>query len=235
MTHRIVFKTFSVLAAALTPAAAVAFTPASAGVLPPGVTATTSVNYAGWRAPAGSKPTAHATFKVPHVTCGSADVFVAPGAEIQTASSVVQAGVAVGCEGGAPFFSGEYDIKGTITPFSVNVQPVDKVVVSLTVTSAKSTGSFQDVTQGFKKSFSGAGVKGTKSCVGVDGSSEAGGPIPNFGKVTFSASKINDVTIAAAGAAPENMVSSGGVLQVKTGALNGAGTGFTATFEHTGS
>lgn len=233
MTHRIGFRVFSVLAAGLLPAVAVALAPASASVLPH-IAATTSRNYAGWLAKAGSTPSSRTTFHVPKASCTSANIFVAPGAEIQTASSVVQVGVAVGCEGGTPYYTGEYDIKGTITPVSGTVKAGDKIVVSVTVKAAKSSGTFQDVTQAIKKSFSGAGATGTKSCVGVDGSSETGGPIPNFGKVTFTAGKINGATIAASGAARENMVTAGGVVQIKTGALNSTGTGFTATFEKTG-
>jgi hypothetical protein len=49
----------------------------------------------------------------------------------RSASSIIATGVAVGCQNGKPFYAGETDINGTITPVSVTITPGDKIVLKL--------------------------------------------------------------------------------------------------------
>jgi hypothetical protein len=156
------------------------------------------------------------------------------GIGLPTASSVIASGVDVGCDRGVPFYVAETELNGTITTLPVTVQPGDTIVTSLSVLPAGTTGSFQDVTKHFSRSLSGAGGRPTESCIVLDGAA-GGGPVPNFGKVVFSSSMINGVTIPAAKATRVDMATAGGVLQIATGPVNGSGTGFTSTFVNTGS
>jgi hypothetical protein len=143
----------------------------------------------------------------------------------------------VGCQSGAPFYTGETDINGTITPVSVPITPGDKIVLKLSVTGSATSGSFTDVTKGFKEPIKGKGGKSTGSCIGIDGSENGTSdpPVPNFGKVVFSAGSINGTTITKSGAVRVNMATAAGLVQISTGKVNAAGTGFTSVFKNTGS
>jgi hypothetical protein len=243
MKHGTSLKSLSALAAVVAPAVLIALVPVSASAsVQPRVNVPTSPNYAGWLVPVGnkqsSKLSASTTFKVPNVTCTTTDDFVVPGVGIPTSSSIIASGVAVGCQGGVPFFTAETDINGVVTQLPVVVHPGDKIITTLSATGGATTGTFQDVTQDFKQSIKGDGGKGTGSCVGIDGDEEGGGgdpPVPDFGKVVFSSSTINGKPISAATAVRLNMATSGGVVQIKTGALTKSGKGFTGTFANTGS
>jgi hypothetical protein len=242
MQHRISVKVVFALAAVAAPVLLVALAPAS------GLASTVrtsqvpvSPNYAGWLAGAPNMhrdPSAAATFTVPTVTgCTTTNDFVVIGIGLPSASSIIATGVAVGCQSGAPFYTGETDINGTITPVSVPITPGDKIVLKLSVTGSVTSGSFTDVTKGFKEPIKGKGGKSTGSCIGIDGSENGTSdpPVPNFGKVVFSAGSINGTTITKSGAVRVNMATAAGVVQISTGKVNAAGTGFTSVFKNTGS
>jgi hypothetical protein len=208
-----------------------------------------SPNYAGWLAgtfgPRHTRQTgtlsADTTFTVPAVTgCTSTDDFVVIGVGLPTGTTSVTAiGVAVGCMNGAPFYGGEIDINGTITPATPTVSPGDVIVLKLKVTSAETTGKFTDQTTGASQPIKGTGSSPTGSCVGIDGSENGGTggdpPVPDFGKVVFTNSEINGATIPGSGAVRVNMATPAGVLQIATGAVTKSGKGFTSTFKNTGS
>jgi hypothetical protein len=225
----------AVVFVALAPAAALA-APASPAQVP------VTPNYAGWLAGSPNVAgalSANTTFTVPPViNCTTTDDFVVVGVGLPSATSIIATGVAVGCRGGAPFYGGETDINGTITPVPVTVQPGDKIVLKLKVSGTVTSGSFQDVTKGFTQPIKGKGGKSTGSCVGIDGSENGTAtgdpPVPDFGKVAFSASTINGQTITASGAVRVNMGTSTGVVQISTGVVNASGKGFTSTFKSTG-
>ena len=253
MQHRIRIKAASALAALAAPALLVAVIPASATASAlRSFQVPTSTNYAGWLAGTfdgrgralsasghGGDPSANTTFKVPAVTgCSTATndfVVIGVGLPIGT-TSIFATGVAVGCQNGAPFYAGETDINGTITPVPVTITPGDKIVLKLSVTGTVTKGSFADVTKGFKMPITGKGGQTSGSCIGIDGSEggTADPPVPNFGKVVFTASTINGTTIPGSGATQVNMATTGGILQISTGAVNAKGTGFTSTFKNTG-
>jgi hypothetical protein len=242
MQHRISVKAVLALAAVTAPALLIALVPASglASTLRP-FQVPTSPNYAGWLAGAPTvhgDPSADSAFKVPTVTgCTTTNDFVVVGIGLPSASSIIATGVAVGCQNGAPFYAGETDINGTITPVAVTITPGDKIVLKLSVTGSVTSGSFADVTKGFKTPIKGKGGSPTGSCIGIDGSENGASdpPVPNFGKVVFSGGSINGTTITKSGAVRVNMASTTGVLQISTGQVNAAGTGFTSVFKNTGS
>jgi hypothetical protein len=241
MQHRISVKAVFALAAVTAPALLVAFAPAG------GLASTVrlsqvpkSPNYAGWLAGAPNAhrdPSAGSTFTVPTVTgCTTTNDFVVVGIGLPSAKSIIATGVAVGCQSGAPFYTGETDINGTITPVPVTITPGDKIVLKLSVTGSVTSGSFADVTKGFNEPIKGNGGKSTGSCIGIDGSENGASdpPVPNFGKVTFSAGSINGTTITKSGAVRVNMATTAGLVQISTGQVNAAGTGFTSVFKNTG-
>lgn len=241
MQHRISVK--AVLALAVTaPALLVVLTPASglASTVRP-FAVPNSPNYAGWLAGAPNAhgdPSASSAFIVPTVTgcTTTTDDFVVVGIGLPSATSIIATGVAVGCKTGAPFYTAETDIDGTITPVPVTVTPGDKIVLKLKVTGTTTVGSFVDVTKGFNQPIKGNGGKSTGSCIGIDGS-EGGTsdpPVPNFGRVVFSSGSINGTTITKSGAVRVNMATAAGVVQISTGRVNAAGTGFTSVFKNTG-
>jgi hypothetical protein len=201
-----------------------------------------SPNYAGWLAGSPNRAgtlSANTTFIVPPVSnCTTTDDFVVIGVGLPSATSIIATGVEVGCQGGAPMYTAETDINGVITPIPVTVQPGDKIVLKLSVTGTVTKGSFQDVTQSFKQLIQGKGGKSSGSCIGIDGSEDGGAagdpPVPDFGKVAFSASTINGQGITASGAVRVNMGTSTGVLQIRTGVVNASGKGFTSAFVNTG-
>jgi hypothetical protein len=244
MQHRISVKAVFALAAVTAPALLVALVPASgqASTLRPFLVPQ-SPNYAGWLAGAPAPnmhgdPSAGSTFTVPTVTgCTTTNDFVVVGIGLPSASSIIATGVAVGCQNGAPFYAGETDINGTITPVSVAITPGDKIVLRLSVTGTATSGSFADVTKGFKEPIKGKGGKSTGSCIGIDGSENGASdpPVPNFGKVVFSGGSINGTTITKSGAVRVNMATTAGLVQISTGLVNAAGTGFTSVFKNTGS
>jgi hypothetical protein len=241
MQHRISVKAALALAAVTAPALLVVLAPASglASTLRPSAVPN-SPNYAGWLAGAPNAhgdPSAASTFIVPTVTgCTTTNDFVVIGIGLPSASSIIATGVAVGCQNGAPFYTAETDINGTITPVPVTVTPGDKIVLKLSVTGSVTSGSFADVTKGFHQAIKGKGGKSTGSCIGIDGSEggTADPPVPDFGKVVFSGGSINGTTITKSGAVRVNMATSAGVVQISTGKVNAAGTGFTSLFKNTG-
>ena len=202
--------------------------------------APSSPEYAGWiTTDVPASASAGTTFTVPQATCTSADIgLVIPGVGLPTASSIIASGVSVDCQkAGAPaVYKAVTDINGVVTQLHVAVQPGDSITTSLTVTASATTGTFADVTTGKKTTIKGEGGKATGSCVGIDGQEEnsSANPVPDFGKVVFKDSALDGKSIRAAAAFALNMATANGVLQIRTGALNSAGTGFTSTFVNAG-
>jgi hypothetical protein len=246
VNSRIGLRAVPALTALIASAALTGFAPATASAsasIVPFAKVPSSTNYAGWLAgvygPRVASLTATTQFTVPAVTgCTSTDDFVVIGVGLPTGeTSVTATGVAVGCMGGAPFYGGETDINGTITPVPVTINPGDKILLKLAVSGASTTGTFADKTQGFSQPIKGKGGKPTGSCVGIDGSENGTNgdpPVPDFGKVVFSSSEINGKTITASGATRVNMATASGVLQIGTGAVTKTGKGFTSTFKNSG-
>ncbi len=177
------------------------------------------------------------TFKVPTITCTSTPSLVIPGAGIISGNTpVLAAGIGLDCAGGAPSYLPQANINGKNVTFTKRVLPGDKITVTLTNTSRTATGSIQDKTHKFTVKFTGLSGKASLTCSGLDGDhgSQTDNPVPAFGKVVFSATTIDGAAIGSSGAVRVNMATSGGVLQIKTGAPNATGTGFTSTFVSTG-
>jgi hypothetical protein len=193
----------------------------------------TSPEFAGWTITTPRAAAEAATvFKVPTVTCTSTNDSAVVGVGIPTTSSVIASGVVLGCSDSKASYTAETDINGTVSVLDVTVKPGDKIVTSLTVGANKTTGLFRDVTEDFKTTISGAGSKGLRPTIGIDSSetSTTANPIPDFGKVVFLTSKIDEAALSASGATRVYMETSTGTLQVRTDVLNKKGNGFTAKF-----
>lgn len=224
-------RTLSACAAIIAPAALVALVATSASAN------ATSPNFAGWTISTPRSSAEAATiFKVPTLTCTSTNATAVAGVGIPTSSSVIASGVALSCSGGAASYTAETDINGTVTTLPVTVKPGDRIVTSLTVGAHKISGVFKDTTKSFSTKITGSGGAGLQPTVGVDGSetSTTDNPVPDFGKVVFLSSKIDEMTISASGAQGVDMATSTGTLQIRTDVLNAAGDGFTAKFIATG-
>ena len=162
---------------------------------------------------------------------------IAIGAFVFTSTSASAAFVEAVCYSGAPAYAGVLVVNGVqtvITTFAPKpgATVTLKVSESATATKVKLT----DVTTGKTQSASGTGGTNVDVFEGVDAldNSSTGAQLPNpdFSTITCSGGKIDSVTVGAAGASGINEQTSGGTLQILTGALNAGGNGWTETYEH---
>jgi hypothetical protein len=178
------------------------------------------------------------TFTVPTLTCsGTSFRGVAAGALIFAATSGVPtgAGVLLLCSGATAAYQGELVINGagTATTFTPKAGDVITVSTSESATSAKAT--IKDVTQAKSKSLSSTtGATNGSVLVGIDSLSNNGTqlPVPKFATIKFTNGKEDGKTVKLAGGKPFNMQTSGGVLQILTGALGTTGNNWSETFKH---
>jgi hypothetical protein len=137
------------------------------------------------------------------------------------------------------YSAGDY-VNDAVGPTTLLPAAGDTMVATVTVTGTKTTVTIKDVTTAMTAADTGttpAGETGIKVFDGMSNipnpptSTTTFWPITNFGKVKFSAAKLDGVTPMAAGATGFNLVS-GSTTQISTGALNLTGNGWTATFKH---
>jgi hypothetical protein len=183
------------------------------------------------------------TFVVPAITCSAADQGIIPGVGIpdDNNTNIIAAGVAESCQTGAPTYTGEADINGKVTTFKVSVQPGDKVTTTLKTDASETTGTFKLVVPGSSRpatviSFKGSGGTQLFPCGGIDSlqESESVNPIPEFPKITFTNVKIDGAPLTTSTTTRFEMVTSTGILQIKTSALNAKGTSYSNTFANNG-
>lgn len=239
MNSKISLKAGLGVVAVTTSAALLAFGPTAASAAAHRAKVPTETTYAGFvlvNPPASTSVST--TFKVPTITCGSTPSLVIPGAGIISGNTpILAAGVGLDCAAGAPpSYLAQANINGKNVTFANQVLPGDKITVTLTNNGTAAAGTIQDKTHKFTLKFKGRGGKGSLACSGLDGDhgSQTDNPVPDFGKVVFSATTIDGTAIGSSGAVRVNMATSGGVLQIKTGTPNAVGTGFTSTFVSTG-
>ena len=188
-------------------------------------------------APAGASASGKAKFTVPTIKgCTSTDSGVAFASLIFTKKSVTGAGVFAECSSGSPVYAAVLVVNGTSTVASFTPAPGDVIKVKTAETATTSTVKLTDVTQAMTAKDSGTGGKKLVVLDGIDAlvDSSTGDqlPVPKFGTATYSGGEIDGATVAASGATAYDMETSGGVLQIQTGALNGSGNGWTETFIH---
>jgi Peptidase A4 family len=214
------------------PIAAAAASPAArADVSAPAIIQ--EVASAGWLAPPGPS-TVSATFKIPHISCTSANVGIAPGAYLNVGigGGFSGAGVSEYCENGQLTDEAYSVINSTQTAlFTVNLGDTMAVSISETLkggTSEKVT----DVTTGATASPTGAGGGPTGVFAGTLGIVINGSylGVPTFTNVPFSAVRIGGKTLGSVKPAELERVS-GKTVQLVPSAITG-GTAFKVLFKH---
>jgi hypothetical protein len=192
------------------------------------------------KAPASA--TATARFKVPAVTCPTTVaesilvVAVAIAGSTTTKPDSTVGEVDEVCLGTSLTITAYLGAAEQSVPTSFTPAAGDEILVKATQSATASSVTLNDLTQKRSKRVSGGGSTNTEVFEGDSaGLSTAGGaayPVPTFATDPFAAGRIDGVTVHASGATAVNMVSTGGVPQIKTGALSKVGGAWTETFEH---
>jgi hypothetical protein len=205
-------------------------------------TSTAAAGYVITTAPASAS--ASESFKVPALSCtatpnsGIALTAVIATTIGTTASDTLGAVFAV-CDtstGTTPVYEAVVVVNGSQTVATFVPKAGDKINIAATETATSAKASVKDVTQA--KSFAkSAPAGGTNSAV-LDGmlallNGTTQLPVPNFGTAHFTSGKIDGTTVSAAHAIAVDMKTSGGILQIHTGALSTTGNAWSEIFKHT--
>jgi len=175
-------------------------------------------------------------FRVPTLTCPSTGNYgIAQVAFLSTSSGLTGGEVTAECSSGTASYTGFVweNNEFVTTPFTPAAG--DLIQATATETATTANGFIRDITQNIADGFSNS-VGATTSSVLVGMTSVTGSsgtlPIPPFGIKRFFAGTIDGGTVLASGAVAENMRTSTHVLQIKTSALNSAGTVWREVFKH---
>ena len=178
------------------------------------------------------------TIVVPAVkNCGQTRKAIIPfvGAEVGTTESAA-VGLDIHCRNSKviyfPIFSAADKIKADA---SAHAHPGDTVVLRLSWNATRLSLAVVDKTHpSVTRKLTAAGSSSfSEAAIGDSVIGEPHVPVPDFGKVTFSESKINGRALGlASGLTRENLVNSSDVLQIKTGPLASNNESFTTTFKH---
>lgn len=177
------------------------------------------------------------TFVVPAVkNCGQTRKAIIPfvGAQAGTTKSAA-VGLDIHCRNSKviyfPIFSAADKIKADA---SAHAHPGDTVVLRLSWNATRLSLAVVDKTHAsVTRKLTAAGSSSFSDPAIGDSVIEPNVPVPDFGKVSFSESKINGRALGlASGLTRENLVNSSDVLQIKTGPLASNNESFTTTFKH---
>ena len=204
--------------------------------IPANSTSTAQAGYAVTTVPASSS--AFAKFKVPAITgcTGTTTVTgISTGVFDFSSTSGTFASVFVVCNAGTPLYQATVFVNGVQTAATWVPAPGNLISVSVSMSATASRATVKDIT--LNKSLSKSATAGATPAAVIDGmdalvSGTTQLPVPNFGKIAFSAGKIDGVTPKAAAAFAVDMKTSGGILQIHTGTLNVAGNGWSEFFKH---
>ncbi len=190
--------------------------------------------FAGYLAKTPPSASATVTFTVPTLTCTAApSTLMYFGLQITGISGGSSADVLAECSGGAAKYFGYLDVSSDTYGTSFTPAPGDVIVAtgSVSVTQAKAT--LKDVTKAKSKTVYSVGGVPKQVEEGISATTYVA-VVPKFGTVAFRSAKMDGKTPKAAGAFAYNMRASGGLLQIKTSALNAAGKGWSETFKNSG-
>ena len=212
---------------------------AGAGKLLPGARTASSVDFAGYES-SSSSPTAISvttTIVVPAVNkCGTARKVVIPFVSASAGSGDFAAvGLDIHCRNSKVIYFPIFDVNGTNTARAqAHAHPGDRVVVRMSWNSARLVLAVVDKTRpSVTRKLTGLGDSSFSDPAIGASNIDRQVPVPDFGKVNFSNSKING---RALGAAPSlerfNLVNSSHTLQIKTGPIASNKESFTTTFKH---
>ena len=177
------------------------------------------------------------TIVVPTVkNCGTTRKVIIPFVSANDSSATAAVGLDIHCRNGKviyfPIFN---DPKGRNKAFAhARAHPGDKVVLRLSWNSTRLLLAVVDKTHpSVTRKLTGAGSSSFSDPGIGDSLIESNVPVPDFGKVSFSESKINGRALGLApGLTRFNLVNSSDVLQIKTGPIASNNESFTTTFKH---
>jgi hypothetical protein len=137
------------------------------------------------------------------------------------------------CISGTPKYAAYTEINNAFYTSSQQLSSGNSVTVTVAASSSSTTVTVHDTTNSSSTSTSqsGPGGGGTFSSISVGAGGEGANknPPPTFGSISFSASKVNGVSLTSAGSAFEYEWYTDKVLVVGTSALSPAGTAFTVS------
>lgn len=187
----------------------------------------------------GTSTVVQSTIVVPKLKCGSGyqgiTADAGTGAEVNTKSESSSAGVVLACQKGVPYYFPAINLNSATTHNypAIEFHPGDKVVLRVSENTDSTAVSVKDTTLHKGKVLTGGGAtKVGYPWVGDEAQLTSSGPapVPNFGTVTYSNATVNGGSLASF--TRFNRVSSGGILQIKTGPLAGNGESFSTVYKH---
>jgi hypothetical protein len=202
-----------------------------------------STRFAGYQVQAGgftgsSTTTVGAKFKVPELSpCGAVESGIHPDVGLYNGTNAGQtastAGMFIFCKNGKAHYYPMLSVNGHESDYpAAKARPGDTIIAHVSHSSSKTSVSVVDKTRNFKRSAHGAGSSETNSpWIGVDPLFEHDNllRVPNFGSLRFR----RCVGVKSGGfAARFNRRTSGGTLQIKTGAFPNSTKAFSTVFKH---
>ncbi len=176
------------------------------------------------------------TIVVPAVkNCGTTRKVIIPFVSADDSSGQGAAGLDIHCRNSKVIYFPIFAAGGNVEArASAHAHPGDKIVLRLSWNATRLLLAVIDkthpsvtrkLTEPGSSSFSDPGIG--------DSVIEPNVPVPDFGEVAFSQSKINGRALGSApGLRRENLVSMSDVLQIKTGPIRSDNRSFTTTFKH---
>jgi len=194
--------------------------------------------FAGYQASlaAGSATSSAAQFRVPRLSCTTADRGIVPGVGVVVNNfrSFSGAALIVECVRGRARYVPVTAINGNQVSYTTRVRAGDVIKVSVMVTTRGTTIRVTDVTTGFTRRRTGPGARSSAAFVGDDslfsGRTLLG--VPGFGTLTFTSCLVDGRALARSHPARFQRVNSRGILQIATGALSPGGTAFATHYRH---
>ena len=211
---------------------------APASARPGALSVINNPGFAGYQASVapGSATSSAAQFKVPRLSCTTADRGIVPGvgAEVNNFRSFSGAALIVECVRGRARYTLVTAINGNQVNYTTSVRTGNVIKVSVMVTTRATTVQVTDVTTRFTKRRTGPGARSSAAFVGDDnlfsGTTLLG--VPNFGTLTYTSCLVDGRALARSHPARYQRVTSRGILQIATGALSRAGTAFATHYRH---
>lgn len=192
---------------------------------------------AAWYRVRGPVTSVSARFTIPKLTCPARGTLgIQPGVELFNDVGIyAMATVVVLCRKGNPVYRARTVLYDTGDRLPITIKTGDTMAVSLTATATASSASIADLTQRASVTVQvKTAARHLSAFVGDDYFTNDAGlllGVPPFGTITFTAAKADGHALAASHPTAVNRIIFG-VLQIRTGPLNSAGTSFTTTFKH---
>jgi hypothetical protein len=225
------------LAAVAVVASAIGLTSTAPAAAPAATNATnaTSTSFAGYVAAVTGSVTATTNFKVEVITCSATSEGMAPGVVLlNTANSVASGGsVNESCTSGTPAYSAVAVINNVVSTLPLTVSAGDKIAITIAVSSTATSVKIIDGTTHIGRSAVGAGGTPNALNIGIAAISQSGTllGVPTFLTERFNNTKVNGAALSTTSPVATDRVSSGSVVQIRTGKLNPTGVGFSETFK----